>query len=245
VLFVLKYSFIRVFSFLHIIGVVMSRRVAIFLLALVSVLFVLGFLGFYGFIFGSVQLNNEAGLERIVVDFLKTTDVPHGVWNESVWIREIYDHKLGGKVLVAEYVTINMGHPEFMAEAIERHIAILTLNSEGRVISAFCIHGSKFWDLINQRWVHAALIPVQQAIAIGKSFLDGIGCITGQVLSTELEEKLPNFYWHNLAGLEKPDIQGLTLCWVVRFEQTYRPGHFFEVWIEAYTGRVVGGMQCR
>jgi hypothetical protein len=67
----------------------MSRRVAIFLLALVSVLFVLGFLGFYGFIFGSVQLNNEAGLERIVVDFLKTTDVPRGVWNESVKIRAV------------------------------------------------------------------------------------------------------------------------------------------------------------
>jgi len=146
VLFVLKCGFIRVFSFLHIIGVVMSRRVVIFLSALVSVLFVLGFLGFYGFIFGSVQLSNEAGLARIVVDFLKTTDVPHGVWNESVRIREIYDHKLGCKVLVAEYVTMNMGHPEFMAEAIERHIAILTLNSEGQVISAFCIHGSKFWN---------------------------------------------------------------------------------------------------
>jgi len=139
----------------------MPRRVAIFLLALVSVFVVLGFWGFYGFIFGSVQLNNEAGLERIVVDFLKTTDVPRGVWNESVRIRAIYDHKLGGKVLVAEYVTMNMGHPEFMAEAIERHIAIFTLDNEGRVISAFCIHGSKFWDLINQRWVHAALISDQ------------------------------------------------------------------------------------
>ena len=25
-------------------------------------------------------------MERIVVDFLKTTDVPHGVWNELVRI---------------------------------------------------------------------------------------------------------------------------------------------------------------
>jgi len=197
------------------------------------------------YFFGSVQLSNKAGLERIVVDFLKSTDVPHGVWNESVRMRAIYDHELGGKVLVVEYVTMNVGHPEFMAEAIERRTALLTLNSEGQVISAFRIHGSKFWDLINQRWAHAALISDQQAIATGKSFLNGIGYITGQVLSTELKEKLPNFYWHDLAGLEKPDTQGLTLCWVVRFEQACRPGHYFEVWIEAYTGVVVGGMQCR
>ncbi len=45
---------IRVFSSFHIIGAVMSRKVVIFLSALVSVLFVLGFLGFYGFIFLAV-----------------------------------------------------------------------------------------------------------------------------------------------------------------------------------------------
>jgi len=222
-----------------------SRKVAIFFLALVSVLSVLSFLGLCSFLSGSVQLNNEAELEKMVVDFLKTTDVPQGVWNESVKIREIYDHRLGGKVLVVEYITMNMGHPEFMCEAIEGHTAILTLNSEGQVVSAFCIHGSKFWDLINQRWVHAAVISEQHAIAIGKSFLESIDCSTGQVLFIELEERPPNFYWHDLAGIEKPDIDEPRLCWIIRFEQAKRPGHYFEIWIDAYTGEVLGGQQCR
>jgi len=44
---------------------------------------------------------------------------------------------------------------------------------------------------------------------------------------------------------EEPDVQGLRLCWIIRFEQAYRPGHFFEVWIDAYTSEVIGGTQCK
>ena len=84
-----------------------------------------------------------------------------------------------------------------------------------------------------------------EAIQTGRDFLDGVGCATGNVLFTKLEERTPNFYWHDLAGLERPEIQGLRLCWVVRFEQEYRPGHFFEVWVDACTGDVVGGTQCK
>jgi len=92
-------------------------------------------------------------MKGIVVNFLKTTDVPRGGWNESIMIREVYDHKLGGKTLVVEYETLYAGHPEFICEALERHVAILTIDSKGRVVSAFCIHGSRIWDLINQRWL--------------------------------------------------------------------------------------------
>ena len=90
-----------------------------------------------------------------------------------------------------------------------------------------------------------AVIFEQEAIHIGKHFLDAIGYTTGKILFTKLEEKTPNFYWHDLAELERPHIPGLILCWIIRFEQAYRPGHFFKVWIDAYVGEVIGGTQCR
>ena len=87
--------------------------------------------------------------------------------------------------------------------------------------------------------------PENTAIHIGKHFLDGIGYVTGDVLFVKLDEETPNFYWHELAKLEKPHVQELRPCWIVRFEQAHRPGHWFEVWIDAQTGEVIGGMQCR
>jgi len=188
-------------------------------------------------------------MEKTVIDFLKITDVANGGWDNAVEIVGIYDHGLGGLVIVVNYTTWNAVHPDFMCEAIEHHTAVITLNEKGEVISAFCVWGSlhtgKIWDLLNHRWIQEVMISKQQAINIGKDFLDGIGYTTGQVLSTKLEEETPNFYWHDLAKLEKPDIQGLRLCWIIRFEQAYRPGHFFEVWIDVYTGEVMGGIQCR
>jgi hypothetical protein len=195
-----------------------------------------------------VELQIDA-LKGHIIEFLRITDVPSGVWDGTVEVKEVYDHKLGGKVMVVKYTTANAGHPRFFLEAVEQHIAVITLNMKGEVMSAFCVSGSfhdgKIWDLLNQRWIQQAMISEQQAIYIGGDFLDGIGYTTGKVLFTKLEEKNPNFYWHDLAELEKPDMQGLRLCWIIRFEQAYRPGHFFEVWIDAYTGEVMGGMQCR
>ncbi|MFQ5837064.1 MAG: hypothetical protein ACE5HG_04330 [Candidatus Bathyarchaeia archaeon] len=96
-------------------------------------------------------------LETIVIEFLKTTDVADGGWDDTVEIKEIYDHKLGGEVVVLEYGTANAIHPHFMAEAIEHHTAVITINEKGDVVSAFCVwgsfHGNKIWDLINQKWI--------------------------------------------------------------------------------------------
>ncbi|MFQ6116231.1 MAG: hypothetical protein ACE5NG_19385 [bacterium] len=96
-------------------------------------------------------------VETIVIEFLKTTDVADGGWDGTVEIREIYDHNLGGEVIVVEYGTANAIHPHFMAEAIENHIVVLTINEKGEAVSAFCVWGSfhdnKIWDLINQRWI--------------------------------------------------------------------------------------------
>ncbi len=82
-------------------------------------------------------------------------------------------------------------------------------------------------------------------IQIGKHFLDERGHKTGRILSSSLEEREPNFYWNYALKFERPDIQGLRSCWVIRFEQAERPGHWFEVWVDASEHLVVGGMQCK
>lgn len=103
-----------------------------------------------------VQLD-EAELEMIIIEFLKTTDVANGTWDGTVNILEVYDHKLGGKVVVVNYTTMNAVHPHFMCEAIEHHTAVITLNEKGEVLSAFCVwgtfHDGRIWDLLNQRWI--------------------------------------------------------------------------------------------
>jgi len=95
-------------------------------------------------------------LETVVAEFLETTDVANGVWDGTVEITEVYEHKFGGKVLVVKYTTMYMGHPHFMCEAIEQHTAVITINVKEEAVSAFCVHGSDMWDLINQRWVSVA-----------------------------------------------------------------------------------------
>ena len=99
---------------------------------------------------------NQTELEQQVVEFLKTTDVKN-VWDGTLEIKELYDHKPGGNVVIVEYTTPNGGHPDFMLEIIERHTAVITLNEKSEVISAFCVHGSlqegQVWDLLNQRWI--------------------------------------------------------------------------------------------
>jgi len=96
-------------------------------------------------------------LETIVIEFLETTDVADGGWYGTVEIKETYDHKLGGEVIVVEYTTANAIHPYFAAEAIEHHTAVITINEKGEVVSAFCVwgyfHDNKVWDLINQKWI--------------------------------------------------------------------------------------------
>lgn len=96
-------------------------------------------------------------LEMIVIEFLKTTDVADGGWDGTVEIKEVYDHKLGGAVVVVGYTTVNAIHPHFAAEAIEHHTSVITINEKGEVVSAFCVwgnfHDNKIWDLINQIWI--------------------------------------------------------------------------------------------
>jgi len=99
---------------------------------------------------------SQTELEQQVIEFLRTTDVKN-VWNGRLEMKEVYDHKTGGRVAVVEYTTTSGGHPNFMLEFIERHAAVITVNESGEVTTAFCVHGSlqdgRVWDLINQRWI--------------------------------------------------------------------------------------------
>ena len=99
------------------------------------------------------------------------------------------------------------------------------------------------------------------AIQIGRYFLDGVGRKTGRVLFIKHEEKEPNFYWDIVAiksdvewdrldiwdrmlKWDRPEIREIRPCWVIRFEQAKRLGHFYEVWLDASEYIVVGGMSC-
>jgi hypothetical protein len=87
-------------------------------------------------------------------------------------------------------------------------------------------------------------LPMFDAVEISQGFLDGLNATTGRILSTDLEVREPNFYWHKVFNLEKPDTQGSKLLWIIRFEQAARPGHYFEVWVDL-KGDVLGGDQCK
>ena len=101
----------------------------------------------------------------------------------------------------------------------------------------------------------------KQVIEIGRYFLDGVGRKTGRVLFIKYEEKEPNFYW-DIAAIksdvewdrldiwdrmlkwDRPEMREIRPCWVIRFEQAKRPGHFYEVWLDASEHIVVGGTSC-
>jgi hypothetical protein len=101
----------------------------------------------------------------------------------------------------------------------------------------------------------------RKAIEIGRYFLDGVGHKTGRVLFIEHEEKEPNFYWDialksdvewdrldiwdRMLKWDRPEIREIRPCWLIRFEQAQRLGHFYEVWLDASEYIVVGGGQCR
>lgn len=79
------------------------------------------------------------------------------------------------------------------------------------------------------------------ALLLGIYFLDDIGVRwRGKGIYVKLETKDPNFYWHDLAGLERPDIRGSRSCWVIKV-----PAEGLEVWVDRDTGEVIGGEQTR
>jgi len=90
----------------------------------------------------------------------------------------------------------------------------------------------------------------EQAIEVGREYLQDEGRETGKVLSVELvnRDEVSDghlFYWQRAKGLEVPDVPEPGWCWVVRFEKRVFRGHWFEVLIDVDTGEVAGYASCR
>ena len=79
-------------------------------------------------------------------------------------------------------------------------------------------------------------IPFTQ---IGRDYLDGLNKTTGKILSIQMEEKAP-FY----EPPYQPSAEEFRLCWVIKYEQVSRPGHYFGVWIDANTSKIFGMDEC-
>jgi hypothetical protein len=90
----------------------------------------------------------------------------------------------------------------------------------------------------------------EQAIEVGRGFFEDIGLQPGRVLSIGLVhiDEVPAgylFYWLSARGLDIPDISETESCWLIRFENGYLPGHWWEVLIDMNKNEIVGGMSCR
>lgn len=90
-----------------------------------------------------------------------------------------------------------------------------------------------------------AKLTEEQGIQVSRDFLESMNYTVGNTLLASLEERTPNFFWQERFGLEKPESQQRTLCWVIRFEQPIGYGIYYEVWTDASTSVIIGGTQCK
>ncbi|MQY83292.1 hypothetical protein GH157_06345 [archaeon] len=84
-----------------------------------------------------------------------------------------------------------------------------------------------------------------RVIRIGYSFFAEEGRRVGRVLSVKQEEVTPNFRYNYSLKFERPDLVAPRTCWIVRYEQWGRPGHYVELWIDPLEHLVVGGGECK
>ena len=92
---------------------------------------------------------------------------------------------------------------------------------------------------------------VSDAVDTARVFLSLNDVDVGDYLSHKTEQGVPNYYWqkefhyHNLGNLAYHRIPEPCEYITVRIEQKYRPGHFYEVWVELGSNQVLGGGECR
>jgi len=89
----------------------------------------------------------------------------------------------------------------------------------------------------------------EKAIAIATEYLKSINCYPKKVIAVEAHEaQAPaNNYWEEVAGRGKI-VSGAPLrpCWIVHFDyESFVPAAWMEVYVDAVTGKVVGGQQTR
>ena len=84
-----------------------------------------------------------------------------------------------------------------------------------------------------------------QVIDFGRTFLTDKGHKVGRVLSVKQDVVLANDMYNPFQQFERPNFSEDRLCWVVRFEQWGRRGHYIEVWIDVSELFVLGMEQCK
>jgi hypothetical protein len=92
-------------------------------------------------------------------------------------------------------------------------------------------------------------------IEIARQFLDDnnltyadtpVNSTTVDFIDFALGHKVPNFVYHEMAGVESPDLVGNRLCWIIQTAHyTWKSGHlggyWFTFWVDVSTGHVIGG----
>ncbi len=86
-------------------------------------------------------------------------------------------------------------------------------------------------------------ITEEEAITLAREFLESRGYGVGALISTEFALDNPNYYWHGVFGMEIPHWKLADLFWIVSFEQGEDAPHYFEVWVNIYSGEIKGGGQ--
>ncbi len=84
-----------------------------------------------------------------------------------------------------------------------------------------------------------------QVIDVGRTFLMDKGHKVGRVLSIERDIVIPNDMYRPPLRPEGTGLSEDRLCWVVRFEQWGRRGHYLQVLIDVSQLIVLGVEQCR
>ncbi|HRU81591.1 MAG TPA: hypothetical protein P5168_03470, partial [Candidatus Methanomethylicus sp.] len=83
----------------------------------------------------------------------------------------------------------------------------------------------------------------EEAIMLAREFLEGRGYGVGALISTEFALEYPNYYWYDIFGMEIPYWKLEDLLWIVSFEQETDASQYFEVWVNIYSGEIMGGGQ--
>lgn len=145
----------------------------------------------------------------------------------------------------------------------------ITLEVDGRIVDQTFHDSNDAWEkgmnllaqgakkaiikeTVTIEWLPTGVIPYEKAIAKGREFLNALahdGKIEpiGTVRDAKVDERHPNFFWQDPIGSKLPQegaLPPLRLCWIISFScartTPYLPP-WFEIWLDAYSGEVVGG----
>jgi len=79
-------------------------------------------------------------------------------------------------------------------------------------------------------------ITEEEAITLAREFLESRGRGVGALISTEFALENPNYYWHDVFGMEIPHWKLADLFWIVTFEHEADASQYLEDWVNIYKG---------